>query len=88
MQTLTGTRFDPDEKTGGFAHGADPYLTSHNGVDIYGLDKRPAIPVQPQVHILGRGELPDNHYQFPPNFKVKGIDVSTKINVHIHSQEC
>ncbi|EMC96147.1 hypothetical protein BAUCODRAFT_464815 [Baudoinia panamericana UAMH 10762] len=66
--------FDPDETTGGFAHGADPYLTTYNGVDIYGLDKRPAIPCQPQVHILGRGEVPRNHYQFPPNFKVKGID--------------
>ncbi|TVY58642.1 putative dioxygenase [Lachnellula cervina] len=67
-------RFDPDETTGGFAHGVDPLLTSHNDVDIYGLPNRPAIPVQPQVHILGRGELPDNHYQFPPGFKVKGID--------------
>jgi hypothetical protein len=67
-------RFDPDEKTGGFAHGADPYLTSHDGVDIYGLPNRPALPVQPQVHILGRGQVPDDHYSFPPNFKVKGID--------------
>jgi alpha-ketoglutarate-dependent taurine dioxygenase len=67
-------RFDPDETTGGFAHGIDPFLVSHNGVDIYGLPNRPAIPVQPQVHILGRGEVPDNHYQFPPGFKIKGID--------------
>lgn len=67
-------RFDPDETTGGFAHGVDPFLTSHNGVDIFGLPNRPAIPVQPQVHILGRGEVPENHYQFPPRFKVKGID--------------
>ena len=67
-------RFDPDETTGGFAHGVDPYLTSHMGVDIYGLPNRPAIPVQPQVHILGRGEVPDGHYQFPPGFKIKGID--------------
>ncbi|RDW62292.1 alpha-ketoglutarate dependent xanthine dioxygenase-2 [Coleophoma cylindrospora] len=67
-------RFDPDETTGGFAHGTDPYLTSHNGVDIYGLPNRPAIPVQPQVHILGRGPVPDDHYQFPPGFKIKGID--------------
>jgi len=67
-------RFDPDETTGGFAHGVDPFLTSHNGVDIYGLPNRPAIPVQPQVHILGRGEVPKNHYSFPPGFKVKGVD--------------
>ena len=67
-------RFDPDETTGGFAHGVDPFLTSHDGVNIYGLPNRPAIPVQPQVHILGRGEVPDNHYQFPPGFKVKGVD--------------
>jgi alpha-ketoglutarate-dependent taurine dioxygenase len=66
--------FDPNETTGGFAHGADPLLTEHNGVKIYGLPKRPAIPVQPQVHILGRGPLPLNHYQFPPNFEVQGID--------------
>lgn len=66
--------FDPEETTGGFAHGADPFLTSHNGVNIYGIPNRPAIPVQPQVHILGRGQLPENHYQFPPGFKVKGID--------------
>ncbi|KAE9975067.1 hypothetical protein EG328_003486 [Venturia inaequalis] len=66
--------FDPDEKTGGFAHGADPFLTSHNGVNFYGIPKRPAIPEQPQVHILGRGPLPDNHYGFPPGFEVQGID--------------
>lgn len=66
--------FDPDEKTGGFAHGADPFLTSHNGVNFYGIPKRPAIPEQPQVHILGRGALPDNHYGFPPGFEVQGID--------------
>lgn len=66
--------FDPDETTGGFAHGVDPYLTSHNGVDIYGIPKRPAIPVQPQVHILGRGPLPANHYGFPPGFEIQGID--------------
>ncbi|CAG9939970.1 unnamed protein product [Clonostachys rosea f. rosea IK726] len=66
--------FDPEETTGGFAHGPDPLLTEHQGVKIYGLPKRPAIPVQPQVHILGRGPLPENHYQFPPGFEVQGID--------------
>jgi xanthine dioxygenase len=74
QQYLLTSSFDPDEKTGGFAHGVDPYLTSHNGVDIYGIPKRPAIPVQPQVHILGRGPLPENHYGFPPGFEVQGID--------------
>lgn len=73
------SRFDPDEKTGGFAHGADPYLTTHDGVNIYGIPKRPAIPVQPQVHILGRGPLPagedrGSYYGFPPGFHVEGID--------------
>ena len=43
-------------------------------MDIYGLPNRPALPIQPQVHILGRGELPTGHYSFPPNFKVKGIN--------------
>jgi hypothetical protein len=43
-------------------------------VEIYGLPNRPALPVQPQVHILGRGEVPDGHYSFPPNFRVKGIN--------------
>lgn len=68
--------FDPDETTGGFAHGADPLLTSHNGVNIYGIPKRPAVPVQPQVHILGRGPLPEgeDYYGFPPGFQVEGID--------------
>ncbi|KAI8665750.1 TfdA family taurine catabolism dioxygenase TauD [Fusarium sp. Ph1] len=66
--------FDPDEKMGGFAHGRDPLLTIHKGVNIYGIPKRPAIPVQPQVHILGRGPLPDDHYGFPPGFEVQGID--------------
>jgi len=66
--------FDPDEETGGFAHGHDPFLTSHNGVDIYGIPKRPAIPCQSQVHILGRGPLPPDHYGFPPGFEVQGID--------------
>lgn len=67
-------RFDPHESTGGFAHGADPYLTTYNGVNIYGPLNRPSIPIQPQVHILGRGEVPENHYQFPPGLMVKGID--------------
>jgi len=57
QQYLLTSQFDPDETTGGFAHGVDPYLTTHNGLDIYGIPKRPAIPVQPQVHILGRGPL-------------------------------
>ncbi|KAL3422670.1 alpha-ketoglutarate dependent xanthine dioxygenase [Phlyctema vagabunda] len=67
-------RFDPEETTGGFAHGIDPFLASYDGVDFYGLPTRPAIPVQPQVHILGRGEIPANHYQFPTGFKIKGVD--------------
>ncbi|PVI04814.1 TfdA family taurine catabolism dioxygenase TauD [Periconia macrospinosa] len=66
--------FDPEEKTGGFAHGHDPFLISHNGTNFYGIPKRPAIPVQPQVHILGRGPLPDGHFGFPPGFEVQGID--------------
>lgn len=74
QQYLLTANFDPDETTGGFAHGADPFLTSHDNVNIYGIPSRPAIPVQPQVHILGRGEVPQGHYQFPPGFKVKGID--------------
>ncbi|KAK9425236.1 putative alpha-ketoglutarate dependent xanthine dioxygenase protein [Seiridium unicorne] len=74
QQYMLTSNFDPDEKTGGFAHGVDPFLTSHNGVNIYGIPKRPAIPVQPQVHILGRGPLPDNHYDFPPDFEVQGVD--------------
>lgn len=49
-------------------------MTTHKGVNIYGIPKRPAIPVQPQVHILGRGPLPDGHYGFPPGFEVQGID--------------
>ncbi|KAK5047599.1 hypothetical protein LTR84_006696 [Exophiala bonariae] len=73
-QYLLTANFDPEETTGGFAHGADPYLTSYNNVNIYGIQSRPAIPVQPQVHILGRGEVPESHYQFPPGFKIKGID--------------
>ncbi|KAH7021203.1 TfdA family taurine catabolism dioxygenase TauD [Microdochium trichocladiopsis] len=80
--------FDPDEKTGGFAHGADPYLTSHNGVDIYGIPKRPSIPEQPQVHILGRGPLPENHYGFPPGFEVQGIDhTEFHLPPHIPAEE-
>lgn len=43
-------------------------------MDIYGIPKRPAIPCQPQVHILGRGPLPSDHYGFPPGFEVQGID--------------
>ncbi|KLU88281.1 hypothetical protein MAPG_07268 [Magnaporthiopsis poae ATCC 64411] len=74
QQYLLTSSFDPDEKTGGFAHGKDPLLVRHNGVDIHGIPKRPAIPVQPQVHILGRGPLPDGHYGFPPGFEVQGID--------------
>jgi hypothetical protein len=68
------TSFDPEETTGGFAHGHDPFLTSHGGVDFYGIPKRPALPVQPQVHILGRGPLPEGHFGFPPGFEVQGID--------------
>lgn len=80
--------FDPDEKTGGFAHGADPVLLHENGVTIYGLPNRPAINAQPQVHILGRGEVPTNHVDFPPQFKVKGIDhVEFHIPPHIPQEE-
>lgn len=32
--------------------------------------------MQPQVHILGRGPLPADHYGFPPGFAVQGIDHS------------
>ncbi|KAK7217141.1 hypothetical protein V2G26_005144 [Clonostachys chloroleuca] len=74
QQYMLTSCFDPEETTGGFAHGPDPLLTEYQGVKIYGLPKRPAIPVQPQVHILGRGPLPENHYQFPPGFEVQGID--------------
>ncbi|EPE02152.1 alpha-ketoglutarate dependent xanthine dioxygenase [Ophiostoma piceae UAMH 11346] len=38
------SHFDPDETSGGFAHGKDPFLVHHNGVDIYGIPKRSAIP--------------------------------------------
>ncbi|CAH0052010.1 unnamed protein product [Clonostachys solani] len=80
--------FDPDEKTGGFAHGADPLLATHNGVNIYGIPKRPAIPVQPQVHILGRGPVPENHYSFPPDFEIQGIDHEEfHLPPHIPSEE-
>ncbi|KAI7969974.1 hypothetical protein EIK77_000370 [Talaromyces pinophilus] len=80
--------FDPDETTGGFAHGADPVLFQGNGVTIYGLPNRPAINAQPQVHILGRGELPPNHFDFPPGFKVKGIDhVDFHLPPHIPQEE-
>ena len=68
------SHFDPDETSGGYAHGKDPFLVHHNGVDIYGIPKRPAIPIQPQVHILGRGPLDDGHYGFPPGFEIQGID--------------
>jgi xanthine dioxygenase len=74
QQYILTSSFDPDEKTGGFAHGYDPLLTSYKGVDIYGIPKRPAIPIQPQVHILGRGSLPEDHYGFPPDFEIQGVD--------------
>ncbi|USP82229.1 hypothetical protein yc1106_09503 [Curvularia clavata] len=74
QQYLLTSNFDPEEKTGGFAHGVDPFLTSYKGVNIYGIPKRPAIPVQPQVHLLGRGQLPEDHYGFPPDFEIQGID--------------
>ncbi|KNG46907.1 TfdA family taurine catabolism dioxygenase TauD [Stemphylium lycopersici] len=74
QQYLLTANFDPKETTGGFAHGHDPFLTHHNGVDFYGIPKRPAIPVQPQVHILGRGPVPDGHFGFPPGFEVQGIN--------------
>lgn len=74
QQYLLTSTFDPDEKTGGFAHGVDPYLTSYKGLDIFGIPNRPSIPVQPQVHILGRGPLPEDHYGFPPDFEVQGVN--------------
>lgn len=74
QQYLLTSTFDPEENTGEFAHGVDPFLTSYKGVDIYGIPKRPAIPVQPQVHLLGRGQLPEDHYGFPPDFEIQGID--------------
>lgn len=86
--TPTPSSFDPDEKTGGFAHGADPVLLSEKGVTIYGLPNRPAINAQPQVHILGRGEVPEDHFDFPPGFKVKGINhVDFHLPPHIPQEE-
>ncbi|KAL3475102.1 putative dioxygenase [Aspergillus californicus] len=81
--------FDPAEKTGGFAHGADPLLLSpESGPKIYGLPNRPAINAQPQVHILGRGEVPAGHFDFPPGFSIKGINhVDFHIPPHIPQAE-
>lgn len=88
LKFLDKYSFDPDETTGGFAHGADPVLFRGNGVTIYGLPNRPAINAQPQVHILGRGELPPNHFDFPLGFKVKGIDhVDFHLPPHIPQEE-
>ncbi|KAK5127775.1 hypothetical protein LTR85_004891 [Meristemomyces frigidus] len=43
-----------------------------NGVDIMGIPQRVSIPCQPQVHILGRGEVPESHYGLPDDFQIKG----------------
>ncbi|CAN9097246.1 unnamed protein product [Alternaria alternata] len=88
QQYLLTANFDREETTGGFAHGHDPFLTHHNGVDFYGIPKRPAIPVQPQVHILGRGPVPEGHFGFPPGFEVQGIDHEEfHLPPHIPAQE-
>ena len=50
------------------------YITLHGTTNQDNQPVRPAIPIQPQVHIIGRGEVPENHYQFPPGFKVDGVD--------------
>ncbi|KAK1911785.1 hypothetical protein P3342_013090 [Pyrenophora teres f. teres] len=73
QQYLLTANFDPEETTGGFAHGHDPFLTHHDGVDFMGFRSAP-IPVQPQVHILGRGPVPEGHFGFPPDFELQGID--------------
>lgn len=31
-----------------------------------------AIPIQPQVHILGRGQVPPDHFGLPDDFKLVG----------------
>ncbi|KAH8897226.1 TfdA family taurine catabolism dioxygenase TauD [Thozetella sp. PMI_491] len=64
--------FDP-ESSGMFAHaGAEQVLVRHKGVDIVGIPQRISIPCQPQVHVLGRGQVPPDHYGLPDDFVVKG----------------
>jgi alpha-ketoglutarate-dependent taurine dioxygenase len=44
--------------------------------------------VQPQVHILGRGPVPEGHFGFPPGFEVQGIDHEEfHLPPHIPAQE-
>ncbi|KAH7020728.1 alpha-ketoglutarate dependent xanthine dioxygenase [Microdochium trichocladiopsis] len=65
--------FDP-ESSGQFAHaGTESVLVRHKGVDILGIPGRISIPSQPQVHILGRGQVPPDHYGLPDDFQVKGV---------------
>lgn len=34
----------------------------------------PALPVQPQVHILGWELHPEGHFDLPPSFEVQGVN--------------
>ena len=44
--------------------------------------------MQPQVHILGRGPVPEGHFGFPPGFEVQGIDHEEfHLPPHIPAQE-
>ena len=66
-------RFDPSSP-GIFAHaGTEQVLLRYNGVAIEGVPHRVSIPCQPQVHILGRGQVPLDHYGLPEDFVVKGL---------------
>jgi len=63
-----------DKCPGGFAHGQEPVMMVHNGVEIKGNPKRVALPCQPEVHVLGRGRVPSNHYQLPDDMDIIGVD--------------
>lgn len=64
--------FDPNS-TGLFAHaGAESVLRVHNGIEIHGIPQRVSLPCQPQVHVIGRGQVPPDHYQLPDDLVIKG----------------
>lgn len=47
---------------------------------------RISLPCQPQVHVLGRGRIPPNHYQLPDDMEIAGV-YSRNFHVEPHIPE-
>lgn len=48
--------------------------------------QRVSLPCQPQVHVIGRGQVPPDHYQLPDDLQIVGVK-HQKFHVEPHIPE-